>query len=276
MSILGGILGMLREPESGGGGGFTPDLGQYNNVYYVATTGNDSTGTGTTGNPFLTIAKALTMCADGDAIKLGVGTFAEAPAAYYLTRMSALLVTVAVDIIGEPGETVVTSTASANPPQYSVLVSVNMPNLTDYINFYNIIFDDNGYDWYAMYGGAYLAASPVILCRAQLFNCAFISTATARIIYTNGEYNNCFNCSFNLFAFAVHENGAAGKYAWQNCVFSGTFTHINKTTCLDNATFDSAFNVTVGTWIDVGTGTDADDDTQADLGVYGGTYPWQP
>lgn len=58
-----------------------------------------------------------------------------------------------------------------------------------------------------------------------------------------------------------------------NCVSDTSFTTGNPTTSLLTATLDSNFQVTAGTWQNVGTGTDADGST-ADLGVYGGLYAW--
>jgi len=45
--------------------------------YYVRTTGNDSTGTGATGAPWLTISKALSVCVGGETVNVGAGTYAE-------------------------------------------------------------------------------------------------------------------------------------------------------------------------------------------------------
>lgn len=45
--------------------------------YYVATTGNDSTGDGTVGNPYRTVDKAITTIASGDRIIVRGGTYTE-------------------------------------------------------------------------------------------------------------------------------------------------------------------------------------------------------
>lgn len=44
---------------------------------YVATTGNDTTGTGSQAAPYLTLTKAMTVAVAGDGILLGNGTYAE-------------------------------------------------------------------------------------------------------------------------------------------------------------------------------------------------------
>lgn len=50
-------------------------------TYYVRTTGNDSTGTGATGAPWLTLSKAMTVAVAGDTVNVGDGTYAENTAA---------------------------------------------------------------------------------------------------------------------------------------------------------------------------------------------------
>ena len=42
---------------------------------YIAPTGNDTTGDGSTGNPYLTLAKAVTMASASDTIKVKEGTY---------------------------------------------------------------------------------------------------------------------------------------------------------------------------------------------------------
>lgn len=46
-------------------------------IYFVRTTGNDSTGDGSTGNPWATVSKALATVAAGDTVNIGTGTYAE-------------------------------------------------------------------------------------------------------------------------------------------------------------------------------------------------------
>lgn len=47
-------------------------------IYYIATTGNDSTGTGTTGNPWKTLSKASSVVTTaGDTIHVNAGTYLE-------------------------------------------------------------------------------------------------------------------------------------------------------------------------------------------------------
>lgn len=47
-------------------------------TYYIATTGNDTTGDGSSGNPWLTISKANSSSTTGDTIVLAAGTYTQA------------------------------------------------------------------------------------------------------------------------------------------------------------------------------------------------------
>jgi hypothetical protein len=44
-------------------------------MYYVATTGNDATGNGSSGSPYATIAKAVSVAVSGDTINVAAGTY---------------------------------------------------------------------------------------------------------------------------------------------------------------------------------------------------------
>jgi len=57
-------------------------------TWYVETTGNDTTGDGSSGNPYLTLAKAETSASDGDTINVGSGTF-EAAVSHTLAKQIA-------------------------------------------------------------------------------------------------------------------------------------------------------------------------------------------
>ena len=46
-------------------------------VWHVATTGSDTTGDGTEGNPFATIQTAIDSSSDGDTVLVSAGTYVE-------------------------------------------------------------------------------------------------------------------------------------------------------------------------------------------------------
>ena len=51
--------------------------------YYVATTGNDTTGDGSIGSPYATIKKAFGLCSSGELIYLRQGDYDEQISQYY-------------------------------------------------------------------------------------------------------------------------------------------------------------------------------------------------
>ena len=53
-------------------------------TYYVRKTGNDGTGDGSTGNPWLTVDKGISMLSAGDILMIGDGTYAENSGSGYL------------------------------------------------------------------------------------------------------------------------------------------------------------------------------------------------
>src|SRR5262245_48663986 len=59
---------------SSGGGGSPPITG---GDLFVATTGNDTTGNGSSGNPWRTIQKAATTATAGQVVNIAAGTYQE-------------------------------------------------------------------------------------------------------------------------------------------------------------------------------------------------------
>jgi len=71
---------------------------------YVRTTGNDTTGTGSTGAPYLTLGKALSVAAAGDLILMGTGTYSEDNGSGYLTLNGLTFGSTYVTVTTETGE----------------------------------------------------------------------------------------------------------------------------------------------------------------------------
>lgn len=84
-------------------------------TYYVRTTGNDSTGDGSSGNPWLTVHKALSTAglgsSAGDIVDIGAGTFAEDSGSGYLNPSYAFTNEVIIRGAGI-GQTIITGTGS--------------------------------------------------------------------------------------------------------------------------------------------------------------------
>ncbi len=83
-------------------------------TYYVRTNGNDSTGTGATGAPYLTVKKALTIATGGDYVLIGDGSYAEDSGSGYLniTNTPASNIVIAPES-GVPGKVTITGTSAA-------------------------------------------------------------------------------------------------------------------------------------------------------------------
>lgn len=71
---------------------------------YVRTTGNDTTGNGSTGTPYLTLAKALSVAANSDLILMGTGTYSENNGSGYLTLNGLSFGSTYVTVTTETGE----------------------------------------------------------------------------------------------------------------------------------------------------------------------------
>jgi len=72
---------------------------------YVATTGNDGTGDGSAGAPYLTIAKGVSEASSGDTVYIVSGTY----------NINATIdVAVGINIMGEGSTTILSSTASGS------------------------------------------------------------------------------------------------------------------------------------------------------------------
>lgn len=251
---------------------FTPiDLSGFTEVIYVASDGDDS-NPGTEELPKATIQAGINAApASGGAVKVGPGAFVTGGTAYYSGRYAALMVLQKdLTIIGEPGQTSVTSTLATG--SYNVFVGAFSTDTLKTATWYHFIFDLGTRAWSATMGdvgGVYNTPTMQVF-----YNCAFIGLNTLNIIYNNGGGAVVNNCSFILGGYFNYSNRETLHYYFTNCAFGGVHNVTTyDTTCLSSATFDVDFNITSGTWINAGTGTDRNGSV-ADLGVYGGQYAW--
>ena len=156
----------------------------------------------------------------------------------------------------------------------SVRVTAGEMNLSEintnyYINlkFYGIIFVE------PLYGHGFALGGDI--GTKEYYNCVF----TIPVGGWNGNVStatiNTYNCAFvggkNQYYSGNPLNGTC-----TNCASTDdTLDPANgtKVTCLENATFDSAYHVTIGDFEHKGTGLNPDG-TQANIGVYGGEFSW--
>lgn len=99
---------------------------------YVRKSGNDTTGNGSAGTPYLTINKALSVAVAGDVILVGAGTYAEDSGSGYLSVNNRVF-TSFVTIAPESGERDVIVTGASG--SYDVAIGT-----AAYIWFDNIVF----------------------------------------------------------------------------------------------------------------------------------------
>lgn len=78
------------------------------NIVFVATDGNDSTGDGTVQRPYLTIAKAITEAMANDVILLLPGGYNQAAATLTLSKAISIIA------LGDRGKTTITGTPATN------------------------------------------------------------------------------------------------------------------------------------------------------------------
>ena len=85
-------------------------------IYYVRPTGNDTTGDGSTGNPWATVSKGIGSIPDAanNELKIGTGTYAENSGSGYLSvnRSFANLIKISPES-GRPGDVVIKGTGTA-------------------------------------------------------------------------------------------------------------------------------------------------------------------
>jgi len=89
---------------------------------YVATTGNDGTGDGSSGNPYLTISKGVTEATVGDTVYIVAGTY----------NINATIdVPVGISIMGEGSSTILSSTASGSHDIYGYSPIFNLESISE-------------------------------------------------------------------------------------------------------------------------------------------------
>ena len=186
-------------------------------TYYIAPTGNDTTGNGSQGNPWQTINKAITASASGDTINLSAGTFAWPSAPPVLADRTLIGQGTDKTVVDGAGATLagwtMTGTTTIQKIRFTNAVKSSAGNTglfavgangTHVITFDNCQFD--GLTWnFANAGGiiliVYSVTGSVIL---NVVNCLFYGCKSAglsqdgHIWVANGSVTtaNITNCTF--------------------------------------------------------------------------------
>lgn len=211
--------------------------------------------------PFKTIAKAITILANNDAIFLKNGTYNSSMMAVFKSGMT-------IRIFGEGKDTIIKGGYASN-------AFANDSTL----EFYNLTIESTvtassnaTYLWSA--SGSYTNAN------LNFYNVNFVTTynstqsTAARLINNPGSpamlFKNCISSTMVTLCDILNNNITIRNTAMKTTVYSGSSQNTPTIeTSLTGVTFDANLNITNKEWQGVGTGTNADG-TPANIGVYGG------
>ena len=165
--------------------------------WYVSTTGDDTSGDGSAGNPFATLNKAYDSSASGDIIYVGAGTF---------TNTGTISIAKNITIQGvSAGESIVQM--DANPASSSNIFNKRMFAITA---SYSIILNDltlqNAGGWNTNNGGGVLnsvnANTSITINRCNILNSSFrwggaiqMNNATASLTISDSYFANNYALS---------------------------------------------------------------------------------
>ncbi len=164
-------------------------------TYYVRKAGNDTTGDGSTGNPWLTLSKAMTVIAAGDTVNVGDGTYEENTAGsgyWQLGKDLASDATIQAES-GSSGAVIISGSSHAN---YNVLNTGTINHLVfKYLTFTQRVAS-NLYTFYSTY----------TVTNTQFIECTFA-----------GKMGNVYSTAVSL----VPGNGfSVNGVTFTDCVFT--------------------------------------------------------
>lgn len=255
-------------------GAVSYNLNSYNKVIYVSTTGSDSLGNGSEGNPYATVNKAVEAAASsGDAIYIKPGEY-DVTNSYSFGQNSGLNnFGKNVDFIGVPKETVLYIHGEIATDR-----DMHFYSGTGFSKIYNMFFIRNSNNRSTNYMNSFFGFGFV---QGEIYNSVFktINCPAPSLTYNNSGavsvkvYNSVFDLETNM---VNSYTGASNTTQIINSVSDYSFAISDGnyySNNLTNASFDSNYNILTSGWQNTGTGLDPDG-SQADLGVYGGLNSW--
>lgn len=246
------------------------DLKAYNKVYYVSNTGNDEEGTGSVSSPFASVSHAIDNASDGDCIFIRKGYYKLKP----MHESSYAQVGIfdrgkKLDIIGEGDGTILEYYGADSTARDGNLIGLS--NAESRIVRVKFIFHPGKS---SNYSNAIVKWS-----RGQILNC-FIhvkgNRAASYSYYNDAPLNSPIfkNCIFYHDLKKV-DNDYSGRPTYINCLFNAAPKNGVKDSCFtkefDPENISELLNDV--DLIDKGIGLDYDG-SPADIGVFGGDYPW--
>lgn len=229
-------------------------------TYYVSKTGNDTTGTGSSGNPWLTLQKAETAATTGDTVNVSVGTYVEDDATTHgwnVTKGITWVATGSVIVRGTGASTRPLYTSGTNTISFTGFTfdaegtrthAVNIAAGAGNKSFTSCIFKDGTGDLLGVNGNVTnitIISSTFTMSAASSYGITATSGGINSLSVTNSTINgntgtaflrmstysstvtiqnNTFNMSGALYAFYVN---APGTYTISNNTFSYTSANIS-------------------------------------------------
>lgn len=233
----------------------------YTNIYYISTTGNDTTGDGTKLNPFLTYNKALSKTVSGDLIYFIKGN-------YNITSLTAISYGSAyiydsgkqLTIYAEP-YTYITMNNPSNGARDTHAICISNSN-TKVIGF---TIDYNVTDRSSSYMRSIFGAVDAGNLSGYIYNCHFVIKSTTSFSYANGTNSlKCINCQFDIKTSmeASYSGSSSFNYCTFNLSQSGVSSagFINLGSNVFSISYDANYNVIP---------------FNKDYGIYFGLYTWK-
>ena len=232
-------------------------------VQWVSPTGNDGSGDGTQGAPYLTFLVAWTASASGDTIRLtGIHTYVS-PGIFTQNKDLIVIGDGPQTVLGDGGDFFdFSSTGSLKIYRMRVVSNSEIRYAgPGYLEFYNCVIEvyfqiypvgDYGFkayncflDFRGKFGG--------VRGGCDLFNCILVGKLDTWHVYGANRLTNCLvNDTFTSF----YDTAVSGVYP-----SSTTFSY----------TVNTDYSVTGVAWENLGVGTNPDN-TQSHIGFYGGPY----
>ena len=244
-------------------------------IYYVSESGNDTTGDGSKLKPFKTVYAAVNKCVGGDTIYISAGTYDVTYSGGSYGGGGLYDYGKSINFIGEKNKTIFLCDGAKHSlrDHHAILTKG-----TD-TSIFNIIFRSNCSGRSTNYTVSIFGGDSFLSVNAKVYNCVFdymyYNNSQCSMIYDNSSASNVVikNSIFICNDYFLSSYTGASCVKLINCACKKTFADGTRTTCLDNATFDSNYNITSSGSVNTGTGYNRDG-TKANIGVYGGLCSW--
>jgi hypothetical protein len=214
----------------------------YSQVLYVDKNGNDTTGDGSSANPYLTIYKAVQICSHNSLIYVSNGTFD-----CNLDQISKVNKEVTMTIVGNTFDTILNISYASGTTFHAPYIYY--ANYSGYKRFYSMLNEN----WFKL----------------RFINTLFVTNhdgypleyPIATGLSSSRDYEKEVYYEYCTFepAFSRMQRTISCRGYYNNCVAVNEF--IVDPNNLLNATLDNEYKVT--------------SDNPDNMGIYGGPYPWE-